>query len=118
MCAYVLPPPRKRGGGDAYESYIEFSCVLQRGLHTALCPDFQCATWQFLQQYDTALQRLQALRLGAAMPQLAQAAGDAAGEESDVFAEVEAVLAADAAFPSHPNISKAVTNAPLALTYP
>ena len=69
-----------------------FHLYIQRGLHTALCPDFQCATWQFLQQYDTALQRLQALRLGAATPQLAQAVGDAAGEEADVAAEADAVL--------------------------
>ena len=71
-----------------------------------------------MQQYDTALQRLQALRLGATMPQLAQAAGDAQGEEADVAAEVEAMLAADTAFPSRPNISNAVTNAPAAPTCP
>ena len=95
-----------------------FHLYFQRGLHTALCPDFQCATWQFLQQYDTALQRMQALRLGAALPQLAQAAGDAAGEEADVFAEAEAVLAAVAPFPSRPKISNAVTNALSASTCP
>ena len=64
------------------------------------------------------MQRLQALRLGAALPQLAQAAGDAAGEEADVFAEAEAVIAAVAPFPFRPNISNAVTNAPTATTCP
>ena len=58
------------------------------------------------------------MRLGAAIPQLAQAAGDATGEEADVAAEAEAVLEADIAFPSRPNISNAVTNAPAAPTCP
>ena len=58
------------------------------------------------------------MRLGAAMPQLAQAVSDAAGEEADVFAEAEAVLAAVAPFPSRPYISNTVTNAPSAPTFP